>query len=117
MDLYYQVEMPEVFFFDHPVGTVMGRGEYSDFFVFSQGCTVGNNHGLYPKFENYVSMMSNSKILGNCKIGHHVIIAANAYIKDMDIPEYSLVFGQYPDCIIKRNHKELIIKYFEGEFK
>ena len=39
-DIYYEVKMPEIWFFDHPQGSVMGRAEYSNFFSFGQGCTV-----------------------------------------------------------------------------
>ena len=46
-------------------------------------------------------MMSDSKILGNSIIGDHCIIAANAYVKDTNIPDHSLVFGQSPNLIIK----------------
>ena len=46
-------------------------------------------------------MMSNSKILGNCRIGSHVVFADNSYVKDRDIPDNSIVFGQDRDIIIK----------------
>lgn len=116
-DLFYQVALPEVFFFDHPLGTVMGRAEYSDYFTFSQGCTVGNNKGLYPRFGKSVFMMSNSKILGNCTIGDNVIISANAYVKDCDIPSGSLVFGQSPNLVIKENRDETVKSYAESVFR
>lgn len=100
-DIYYEIKMPGIWFFDHPQGSVMGRAEYSDFFTFSQGCTVGNNKGMFPVFGEHVSMLSNSKILGDCNVGDHVILAANTYILDMDIPPYSIVFGMNPDIVIK----------------
>lgn len=104
-DLYYEVEMPEIWSCDHPMGSVMGRAKYGNYFSFSQGCTVGNNHGIYPVIGEHVSMMSNSKILGNCNIGNNVIIAANAYIKDTDIPDNSIVLGQDREITIKKNDK------------
>ena len=36
VDLYYQVAMPDIFMFDHPFGSVMGRASYSDYFTFSR---------------------------------------------------------------------------------
>lgn len=100
-DLFYQVNMPDIFFFDHPMGSVIGRAEYSDYFSFSQGCTVGNNKGVYPKFGTHVHLLSNSKVIGNCNIGDYVIVSANTYIKDIDIPSYSLVFGNSPNITVK----------------
>lgn len=100
-DIFYAVEMPEIWFFDHPQGSVMGRAKYKNYFTFSQGCTVGNNKGVYPSFGEHVSMMSGSKVLGNCHIGDHVILAANSFIIDQDIPSYSIVFGMSRDSVIK----------------
>lgn len=116
VDMYYEVELPDVFTFDHPLGTVIGRADYSDFFEFSQGCTVGNNNGIYPKFGQRVFMMSDSKVIGNCHIGNNVIIGANACIKDQDIPSNSLVFGESPNLIIKENRKGAVDTHADGVF-
>ncbi len=118
-DIFYGVDMPNIWFFDHPQGSVMGRAEYSDYFTFSQCCTVGNNKGVYPRFGKHVSMMSGSKVLGNCTIGDHVILAANSYVLDEDIPAYSIVFGMHPNITVKRitlkKFNELTASMFEGE--
>lgn len=102
LDLFYEVEMPKVFFLDHPVGTVMGRAKYGEFFSFSQCCTVGNNRGSYPIIGQNVLMHSGSKIVGNCCIGDNVVFSANTYVIDTDIPSCSLVFGASPNLVIKQ---------------
>lgn len=118
-DIFYGVKMPNIWFFDHPQGSVMGRAQYADYFTFSQGCTVGNNKGKFPVLGKHVSMLSNSKVLGNCNIGDHVIFAANTYVIDTDIPSYSIVFGASPDITIKPitlgKFNELIGTMFDGE--
>ncbi|OSM02054.1 hypothetical protein [Magnetofaba australis] len=103
VDLFYEIEMPKVFFLDHPAGSVLGRATYGERFAFSQGCTVGNNKGVFPVFGENIKMMSDSKVLGNCHIGNNVILAANTYIKDTDIPDNSIVFGSSPNLVIKPN--------------
>ena len=100
-ELYYEVDLPDVFMCDHPVGSVMGRAEYGEFFSFSQGCTVGNNHGKYPKIGKHVQMYSDSKILGDCNVGDNVVLAANTVVKDVDIPSDTIVFGTSPNLIFK----------------
>ena len=115
-DIFYQVKMPEIWFFDHPQGSVMGRAKYSNYFTFSQGCTVGNNKGKYPSFGEHVSMFSNSKVLGDCKIGDYVLVSANAYIKDTDIPSFSIVFGSSPNLVIKSITKEQFYEYTMSMF-
>ena len=101
LDLYYEIEMPDVFFMDHPVGTVLGRAHYGRFFLFSQNCTVGNNKGVYPIIGEHVAMMSYSRVIGRCKIGNYVVISSGAFIKDQDVPDFSLVFGSSPNLIVK----------------
>ena len=48
LDLFYPVEMPEVFFTEHPVGSVLGRASYGSYFSFSQGCTGREQSGHLP---------------------------------------------------------------------
>ena len=100
-DVYHQVALPETFFFDHPVGTVLGRAAYGNHFMFAQGVTVGNNKGAYPEFGDCVCLNSGAKVLGRCRIGDNVILAANAYVKDRDIPSGSIVFGQDRSLVVK----------------
>ena len=101
-DLYHQVELPKFFRLDHPVGSVMGRAVYGEGFMFAQNCTVGNNKGIYPIIGENVRMCAYSSILGNCKIGNNVILGAHAAVKDTDIPDNSIVFGQSPNLILKK---------------
>jgi serine O-acetyltransferase len=101
VDIYYEVKMPEIFMLDHPLGSVMGRAKYENFFTFSQQCTIGNNKGVFPVIGEHVTMYSGSKIIGKCSIGNHVTIAANTYIKDTNIPDNSIVFGSSPNLTIK----------------
>ena len=92
MDLFYGVNLPNVFGVEHPIGSVMGRATFGEYFFFYQGCTVGGNGGVYPVIGDYVTMYSNSKILGNSHVGNHVMLSANTYIVDCEIPDYSIVF-------------------------
>jgi len=102
-DIFYEVELPEVFMLDHPVGAVIGRAKYRNYFNFYHGCTVGGNNDLYPILGEKVTMMSDSKIVGKSVIGNNVIIAANTYIKDEKIPNNQIVFGASPNLILKEN--------------
>lgn len=113
LDLFYEVQMPAVFFLDHPVGSVMGRATYGDYFSFGQNCTVGNNKGAYPVIGRNVRMMSGSTVLGKCRVGDDVVIAANAFVKDTDVPSCSIVFGSSPAHIVKTKDKT----YFRTGFR
>ncbi len=112
IDLFYEVELPDVFALDHPVGTVLGRAKYSDYFSCLQNCTVGNNNGIYPIIGHNVKMLSGAKLIGDSTVGDNVILSSNTYVKDADIPSCSLVFGSSPNLIIKSRELE----YFTGSF-
>lgn len=103
VDIYGAIALPEIFFFEHPLGLVLGRAKYGNNFFAMQGCTIGGNKGCYPILGDNLKMYSNSKILGNSIIGNNVVVAANTYIKDQTIPENSIVFGSSPNLIIKEN--------------
>ncbi len=103
IDVYPAVQLPEKFCFFHPLGTILGRAEYNDYFTVSQACTVGNNKGIYPKIGKYVSLYANSMILGDSTIGNNCIISAGTIVKDQDIPDNSIVFGISPNITIKEN--------------
>ena len=101
-DLYHEVELPDFFTLDHPVGSVMGRARYGEGFSFSQNCTVGNNRGIYPTLGQNVQMCANSSIIGDCNIGDNVIIGANSGVKDENVPDNCIVFGYSPNLTIKQ---------------
>ena len=42
------VELPEYFFWEHPLGTILGRAKYRNGFFCLQGCTVGVANGHKP---------------------------------------------------------------------
>ncbi len=107
VDLFYAVELPKVWSAEHPLGSIMGRAHYSNRFFFMQGCTVGGTglmgQEVYPYLEENVCMYSNSSIVGSCHIGKNVKIGAGAIIKNQDVPDNTVVFGQSPNLIFKVN--------------
>lgn len=110
VDLFYAITLPERFGAEHPLGSVMGRAQYSDGFFFYQGCTVGGTkdkegHIFYPIIGENVHMFAGSSILGRCQIGKNVNIGAGAIVKNQDIPDNCTVFGQSPNLIFKNNNK------------
>ena len=109
-DLYYEVALPDVFFLDHPVASVIGRGSYSNYFVFQQNCTVGGNHGIYPRFGEFVWLFANATVIGDTSIGNNVFVSSGALIKDESIPGNTIVFGQSPNLVLKSRPPEYFYK-------
>ena len=61
LDIMYDIKMPDIFYFQHPVGTVLGRANYSDYLVVYQRCSTGSDmNGVYPSFGKGVVLFGNS---------------------------------------------------------
>lgn len=123
-DWFYAISLPEVFFAEHPLGSVLGKADYGNQFFFYQGCTVGGNRDkagklYYPVIGENVLMYSNSSVLGDAVIGNNVIISAGTIIVGENIPSNSIVFGRSPNLIIKKREKKEIQdrqKHLWGKF-
>ncbi len=105
IDAFYEIELPEIFLFVHPLGTVLGRAKYSNYFLVYQRCNVGSNHGIYPTLGEYVSMHPGSSILGKCNIGENCKLSAGALLMDNDLPKDSIYIGNTINCQIKKSEK------------
>ncbi len=97
IDAFYGIELPDIFIVVHPLGTVLGRAKYHNKMVFYQGTTVGATHeGVYPIFKGNNILYSNSSIIGKCIIEKNVIVAANATLLNLKVPESKTILGNYP---------------------
>lgn len=102
LDCYYGIDLPEVFLFCHPVGTVLGRAKYSDFFLVYQNCTVGSNvRGDYPVLGRCVSLYKGASILGASRVGNNCKISADSTVMDEDVPDDSIYFGRRGSNFLK----------------
>jgi serine O-acetyltransferase len=93
VDVFYEIKLPNIFLFVHPLGTVIGRGEFNDYLVVYQGCSIGANKDVYPILGKYVTLHPNASILGNCKIGNNCELASNSLIIDKDLDAETIYFG------------------------
>lgn len=96
VDMFYEVELPEVFGLVHPIGTVLGRGTYSNYLMVYQRCTVGSNlDGIYPTLGEGIVMYGGSAFIGDCSVGDNTWLSLNTIVMDKNIPPGSVVFSQY----------------------
>ena len=96
-DIFYEVELPSIFLLVHPLGTVLGRGSYQDYFMVYQRCGIGSNHDVYPRLGRHVTMRPGSAVLGNCVIGDNVAIATESLVLDLTVLPNSVYFGNPRD--------------------
>lgn len=94
LDAYHDTELPEVFQFMHPLGTILGHAKYGNYFCVYQGCSVGSDEdGVFPEIGEHVILYAGASVIGRSKIGSNVVIGANAMILNRDIPDNKVILG------------------------
>jgi len=118
IDVFYEVNLPKIFLLVHPLGTVIGRGEFEDYLVIYQGCTVGgsfnsNNELSYPVLLGKNILYSNSTILGESMLSENSMISTNTVILNRNVEQDKIVFGSSPNLILKNNTKKHLEYFFD----
>lgn len=112
IDVYHEVELPQVFFFQHPLGTVLGRANYGNCFMVYQRCTVGAKDQVYPTIGEGVVMYGGSSIIGDSTIGSNVWLSSGTTVIGQDVANDSVVFGRSPNITIKPTQRNSVRDLF-----
>lgn len=113
IDLFYEIEMPEVFFIGHSVGIVLAKARYGNRLMLYQNCTVGKNHGEAPALGEGVVMYPNSAIIGRCEIGAGSVIAQGTSIVNRSTPGNCMVFqGEAGGLVFKPPTRDVLADLF-----
>lgn len=113
IDAFYEVELPEVFGFQHPIGTVLGRAKYGNYFFVYQGCSVGSNlDGVYPTIGEGVVMFGRSAVIGSSKVGSNCWLSVGTVLIDATTPGDSVVFGRSPNLVVKPTERSVLRDIF-----
>ena len=91
----YDVELPQVFWLLHTVGTVIGKAIYGNYLVVRQGCTIGALRGEYPVTGQGFIMSAGCSLIGRSSIGDNVMLGLGTTLLENDIPADTLVCGHY----------------------
>lgn len=114
LDAFYEVELPSVFALVHPVGTVLGRATYGDYFCAYQNVSVGadldDNH---PTLGEGVVMYGGSKVIGKATVGDNCMISAGASVLGGEVPSGHVAFGQHPNVETKPTRHTVIKDIFK----
>jgi serine O-acetyltransferase len=94
IDAFYEVDLPSIFLFAHPLATVLGRGKFSDYLLVYQSCNVGMNNMIYPELGEFVTLRPGASVLGKCRIGRNCTIAAGSLILDDNLADNLVYIGE-----------------------
>lgn len=113
IDLFYEIEMPEVFFIGHSVGIVFAKASYGNYLVVYQNSTVGKNHGDAPILGEGVVMYANSAIIGDCQVRDGTVLSQGCSLVNTNTPGDCTV---YPDqagrVVFKPNRRDVLRDIF-----
>ena len=84
----YKCEMPNIFVFAHPVGSIIGNAKYSDGLYISQNVTINTDSGLRIGRGCFLGV--GAKIIGGQKIGDRCSIGTDVVIYNQSISEDSV---------------------------
>lgn len=114
LDAYYEVQLPDVFAVQHPVGTVLGRATYSDYFICYHNCTVGANlDNDYPSFGRGIVMYGGSRVIGRTSVGDNTFVSTGAIVMDGGALEpNSVLHGIYPNASRSRTERNVVRDIF-----
>lgn len=113
LDVYYQVELPDIFAWQHPVGTVLGRAKYGNYLFVYQRCTVGANLALeYPTFEEGVVLYGDTAVIGKTHVRKNTWVSVGTKVLDQDVGGDAVVFGRSPEIIAKRAKRDVVETLF-----
>ena len=117
-DLFYEVDLPLRTGCEHPLGSVIGRAQFSESasLYFYQQCTLGSNLNsigkeVYPVVDGSLFLYSKTTLVGDIKISGLVIAAHATYIKDIGPLNDCIVFGEYPDLVVKPLTKQIVANH------
>lgn len=108
----YDTQLPEIFLFVHPVGTMIGKGNYSDFTVFYQNVTIANDITEIPTVGRGVIFYPGAFLVSKGLIGEGAVLTAGTVVRYDDIPPHHIVSGMSPNLVMTPRKRNLLGRFF-----
>ena len=116
IDAFYSLKLPDIFLLVHPIGTILGKAQYDNYLVVYQNVTVGGSIDLeYPVIGKSVALMAKSTVLGSCVINEEVWLSCNSLTQNTRIESNKMVFGSYPNQVIKTSKRSVFDSFFSNK--
>lgn len=93
LDLYYEIELGNVFFLSHTSAIVFAKAIYGERCVFHQGCTIGRQGESRPVIEDGVVLYPGAQIIGRSHVRENTVISAGVSLVNCSTPGNCFVFG------------------------
>ena len=93
----YKAKVPDIMWLAHPVGSVIGNADYSDYLYISQNCTIntaGNADELKPHIGKFFAMGAGAALIGDKEVGNYCSIGVNATVYNTELKDNSIVINK-----------------------
>lgn len=113
IDLFYEIEMPPIFFIGHSVGIVLAKATYGNYLVIYQNSTVGKNHGTAPVLGEGVIMYAGSAIIGDCQVGDGTVLSQGCRLVNTNTPGSCTAYpGNSGSVVCKTTKRDPLLDIF-----
>ena len=113
IDLFYEIEMPKVFFIGHSVGIVLAKATYGNYLVLYQNSTVGRHKDQIPVIGDRVVLYPNTAVIGRSVIGSDSVLSQGVSAVNKTVPEGVIAFrGPGADLAFQPRPDDLLQEYF-----
>ena len=113
IDLFYEIEMPEVFYIGHSVGIVLAKATYGNHLVLYQGVNVGRHVTDIPVIGDRVILYPGASVVGASVIGDDAVLSQGVKALGKSVPGGNIAFtGAGGELIFKPTPPDLLGEYF-----
>lgn len=115
IDLYYSVQLPEVFLISHGVGSVIGNAQYGDRLVVFQNVTVGRIGKLKPVIGENVVIYPGATITGKSVVGNNCVISAGTILHNVIVPDNTIARLDNGKLTFQENRRDYVGLYLRSK--
>ena len=114
IDLFYTVEMPEIFFISHGLGSVLGNVTYGNRLVFFHNVTVGRVGDHRPTIGENVILYPGASITGRSEIGCNSVVSAGTTLHNISVPDNVVVTSRGSKIVFKPLNRDYLNLYLHS---
>lgn len=113
IDLFYEIQMPPVFYIGHSVGIVLAKATYGNYLVLYQNSTVGRHKDQIPVIGDRVVLYPNTAVIGRTVIANDAVLSQGVSAVNKRVPEGVIAFrGAGSDLAFQPRPDDLLKEYF-----
>ena len=113
IDLFYEIQMPPVFYIGHSVGIVLAKATYGNYLVLYQNSTVGRHKDQIPVIGDRVVLYPNTAVIGRSVIGNDVVLSQGVSAVNKTVPDGVMAFRSAgADLTYAPRPDDLLQEYF-----